>query len=274
MTSLRGSTMGLKDTIKGMAPTSYWPLDDQVGSASAHDEMGFHDGQPRGGVQFAGLPFGQAPAASFDGSLGSFIEVPNDLKYSQTYSNCLTACGFICPLALDFANVDGTVDKYIYWLEKSVETTLDVEYCFRLYNKTNPGRHSRGSFYHFNLGPPPQKGAGSYMEYGVSKVDVPIEIGKWYFFVGEAEPFLGPDDPTQGLIVWKNGVKAARSQEDKYVSYGIQPQHGQGLLRIGGSNPKVAFQGGIAHVAIWNRLLSDEENATLWAVAEEDLNGR
>ena len=163
------------------------------------------------------------------------------------------------------------MDQYVHWLEKSAESSRDVEYVFRLYNQTNPARHSRGSFYHFNLGHPPHLGAGSYMEYGVSAGDVPIEIGKWYFFVGEAEPYLGPQDGEHGLIIWKNGVKAVRTPPDRYAAYGIHPKPGPGILRIGGSYPKMAFQGGIAHVAIWNRLLGDDEVAMLWADGQADL---
>jgi hypothetical protein len=84
----------LKETIISLAPTSYWPLDDEAESSRARDEMSLHDGTPRGGVRFASLPFGKKRAPSFDGQLGSFIEVPNDPRYSQMFSNCLTACGW------------------------------------------------------------------------------------------------------------------------------------------------------------------------------------
>ena len=71
----------------------------------------------------------------------------------------------------------------------------------RFYNssKTNQTRHSRLSFYTFNLGAAPGEGNGSYMEYGVSANDgTPIELGKWVFVVGEAEPYL-PERPDHGL---------------------------------------------------------------------------
>jgi hypothetical protein len=63
----------------------------------------------------------------------------------------------------------------------------------RLYNQTNSTRHSRLSFYAFNLGSPAGKGAGSYMEFGVSANDATsIQAGNWVFLIGQAEPWIGP----------------------------------------------------------------------------------
>jgi hypothetical protein len=178
--------MSVKDAILITHPTSYWPLNDPDGF-SCHDEMGLHDAAvPMQGVTLAVIPFGTSQAPYFDGALRSFLTIGNDPKYSQPYANALTVAAWICPLALDNADTTGTQDQYVHFIEKAVGSSTDVEWVLRLYNQTNPTRHSRLSFYTFNLGSSVGEGNGSYMEYGVSSADeTPIELGKWVFVVGE-----------------------------------------------------------------------------------------
>ena len=72
----------------------------------------------------------------------------------------------------------GGQDKYVHHVEKAVAESVDAEWALRFYNQLNETRHSRLSFYTFNLGSPTGEGNGSYMEYGVSKNDeTPIELG-------------------------------------------------------------------------------------------------
>ena len=100
------------------------------------------------------------------------------------------------------------------------------------------------------------------MEYGVSKNDeTPIELGQWVFVVGEAEPSISR----------KQGVAAKREIPDKYGDFGVHPQHGSGSITVGGSQ-ETGLQGAIAHVAIWNRLLSDDEIASIWSAGASDLS--
>jgi hypothetical protein len=263
--------MSVKTAILATQPTSYWPLDDAAG-ASCHDEMGLHAASaPATGVNLAVIPFGEILAPYFDGALGSALAIDSDPKYSQPYANALTVATWICPLALDNTQTAGKKDQYVYPLEKAVGPSTDVEWAMRLYNKTNPTRHSRLSFYAFNLGPAPGEGNGSYMEYGVSANDeTPIELGKWVFLVGEAEPYISSSDLTTGCILWKQSVEATRVPEDKYGHYGVQPQAGSGAITIGGTQ-ETAFKGSIAHVAIWNRLLSAAEIASIWSEGETEL---
>jgi hypothetical protein len=98
----------------------------------------------------------------------------------------------------------------------------------------------------------------------------PIEVGKWVFLVGEAEPYISSSDLTTGCIEWKQSVEATRVLEDKYGRYGVQPQAGSGAITIGGTQ-ETAFKGSIAHVAIWNRLLSAPEIASIWAEGKTEL---
>src|SRR3954451_8503543 len=263
--------MSVKDAILRTQPTSYWPLDDPDGF-SCHDEMGLHDAAvPMQGVTLAVIPFGTSQAPYFDEALRSFLTIGNDPKYSQPYANALTVAAWICPLALDNSNTTGTQDQYVHFIEKAVGSSTDVEWVLRLYNQTNPTRHSRLSFYTFNLGSSVGEGNGSYMEYGVSSNDeTPIELGKWVFVVGEAEPWISPTDRKTGCVLWKQAVKSARVTADKYGAYHVRPQHGSGPITIGGMQT-TGFKGAIAHCAIWNRLLSSTEIASIWTAGATDL---
>jgi hypothetical protein len=264
--------MSLKSAILATAPTSYWPLDDVPG-ASCHDEMGLHAAVGSAGVKLAAIPFGVSSAPYFDGALGSALTVTDDPQYSQAHGNALTVAAWICPLARDNVHTGGSADRYVHFLEKSVTSSTDVEWAMRLYNMTNPQRHARLSFYTFNLGSPAGQGNGAYMEYGVSAHDsTPVELGKWLFLVGQAEPWISPNDLTTGCMFWKQNVKAARSPGDKYGTYHVRPQAGAGSLRIG-ATPSLGYKGSIAHVALWNRLLTSAEIAAIWAEGLTELRG-
>jgi Concanavalin A-like lectin/glucanases superfamily len=263
--------MSIKDAILGTQPTSYWPLDD-VGGAACHDEMGLHAASvPAQGVALAVIPFGSSQAPFFDGALGSFLTIDDDPQYSQPYGDALTVAAWIFPLMLDNTNTVGSKDQYVHFIEKAVGPSSDVEWALRLYNQSNPTRHSRLSFYTFSLGSPAGEGNGSYMEYGVSSNDeTPIELGKWVFVVGEAEPWISAEDQTTGCILWKQAVEAKRSPGDKYAAFHVQPQHGAGPITVGGTQA-TGFKGAIAHVAIWNRQLSSAEIASIWTAGATDL---
>jgi len=265
--------MAVKTAILATQPTSYWPLDDAAGT-SCHDEIGLHDASvPAAGVTLAAIPFGAIRAPFFDGALGSRLTIDSDSRYSQPFANALTVAVWICPLTLDNANVAGTSDQYVHFLEKAVASSSDVEWAMRLYNQTNPTRHSRLSFYALNLGSPAGKGAGSYMEFGVSTNDATsIQVGNWVFLVGQAEPWIAPDDLTTGCVLWKQNVEARRIPQDKYEyeEFHVHPQAGAGPLSVGGSQD-TGFKGPIAHLAIWNRLLSQDEIASIWAEGDAEL---
>jgi hypothetical protein len=164
--------MSVKDAILTTQPTSYWPLDDLGGSSSCHDEMGLHDASlPLAGVTLSVLPFGTAQAPFFDGALRSVLTIPDDPHYSQPFAKALTVSAWLCPLALNNANVVGGQDKYVHYVEKAVAESVDAEWALRFYNQLNKTLHSRLSFYTLNLGSPTGEGNRSYMEYGVSKND-------------------------------------------------------------------------------------------------------
>jgi hypothetical protein len=265
--------MTVKTAILATQPTSYWPLDDAAGT-SCHDEMGLHEASvPIAGVTLAAIPFGAIGVPLFDGALGSRLTIDSDPRYSQPFANALSVGVWICPLALDNANTAGKADQYVHFLEKAVASSTDVEYAIRLYNQTNPTRHSRLSFYIFNLGSPAGEGAGSYMQFGVSANDTtPIQAGNWIFLVGQAEPWIASDDLTTGSILWKQNVEAKRIPQDKYeyVAFHVHPQAAAGPLSVGGTQD-TGFKGSIAHLAIWNRLLAQDEIGSIWAEGDAEL---
>jgi hypothetical protein len=269
--------MPLKSTILALNPTSYWPLDDARGSASCLDAMGLTNAElPAAGVTLAAIPFGAGSAPLFDGEICSRLTIASAPQYSQPFANALTVGIWICPLALDNANTAGPPggDQYVHFLEKTVTPVLDTEWAMRLYNQDNPQRHSRLSFYMFNLrSTTTNRGAGSYMEFGVSNNDAtPVAAGSWLFVVGEAEPWISPDDQTTGCILWKQDVEAKRIPQDKYEypEFQVQPQAGAGPLSVGGT-AETGFKGAIAHLAIWNRLLSQDEIDSMWMQGIADL---
>jgi hypothetical protein len=202
------------------------------------------------------------------------LTIDDDSKYSQPYANALTVAAWICPLALDNANTAGKTGQYVHYVEKAVGPSTDTEWALRLYNQTNTSRQSRLSFYTFNLVSPLGKeneGNGSYMEYGVSHNDkTPIELGKWVFVVGEAERWIAASDLSTGCILWKQAVEAKRVLDDKYGEFKVHPQHGLGPITVGGTQT-TGFKGAIAHLAIWNRLLSATEIASIWTAGANDL---
>ncbi len=266
--------MTLKSTILDTDPTSYWPLDDAVGSSRIHDACGRHEGEPFG-ADLAEVPFGPARMPHFDGRLGKVITIPNDERYSHDYANALTVACWMAPSALDFRYTDGATDQYVHFIEKAQDSRQDVEWAFRLYNATNRQRHSRLSFYLFNLGRSQRHGAGAYMEFGPSRNDrTPVRSRRWIFLVGQGEGWIDGTEQSRGAILYKQGEMAKRSPGDKYNNppkWNVQPRHGPGVITLGGSIGKTAFCGAIAHVALWNRLLTAAEVASVFAAGQAEL---
>src|SRR4030095_1779549 len=163
------------------------------------------------------------------------ITIPDDERYSHEYANALTVACWVAPSALDFRYTDGSGPQFVHFIEKARTYVDDVEWAFRLYNVTNPTRMSRLSFYLFNLGHNPGKGAGAYMEYGRSVNDpTPVRARRWLFLVGQGEPWVDGTERDHGAILYKQGAMAVRSPGDKYNNqplWNVRPQHGPGGIR-------------------------------------------
>lgn len=266
--------MTLRSTILDTCPTSYWPLDTAAGSSRIRDECERHDAVPLG-VDLAEVPFGVTRMPHFDGRRGRVITIPDDERYSHAYANALTVACWMAPSALDFCHTAGSRDQYVHVIEKALADSQDVEWCFRLYNATNPELRSRLSFYLFNLGRPTGKGAGAYMEYGQSCNDLtPVRSRRWLFLVGLGEGWIDGTERRRGAILYKQAVMARRSPGDKYnnpPAWNVRPRHGPGVITLGGSTRKTAFCGALGHVALWNRLLASEEIARIFTAGQAEL---
>jgi hypothetical protein len=268
--------MPLKSTILALHPTSYWPLDDAAGSPACLDAKGLSNAAlPAAGVRLAAVPFGATHAPRFDGAIGSRLTIAAVPQYSQPFRNALTVSVWISPRTLDNVHTVGSEDQYVHFLQKGVTANVNVEWAMRFYNRNEQlTRHSRLSFYMFNLHSQTtsDKGAGSYMQFGLSTNDAtPVTPRRWLFLVGEAEPY-SPNDPTAGCILWKQGIEAKRSPGDRYKNpeFQVHPQAAAVPLNVGGTL-ETGFNGAIAHLALWNRLLAQDEINAIWTQGSADL---
>lgn len=113
------------------------------------------------------------------------------------------------------------------------------------------------------------------MEFGRSQNDTtPVRARRWLFLVGQAEGWIDGQEQCRGSILFKQGEMAVRSPGDKFNNppdWNVQPQHGRGVITLGGSICKTAFCGAIGHVAIWNRLLAANEVVAMFAAGQAEL---
>jgi hypothetical protein len=56
----------------------------------------------------------------------------------------------------------------------------------------------------------------------------------------------------------------------EYPEFQVHPEAGSGPLCVGGT-AQTGFNGAIAHLAVWNRLLSQDEIASIWTQGAADL---
>jgi len=181
----------------------------------------------------------------FDGSKTQYVEVadPETEDFSVTTTRALTISAWMRPDALRFEITEGS--GYVHWLGKGGLNRQ--EWVFRMYSDDNTEmRENRISFYVFNPGP--GRGCGSYFQ-------DPIEAGKWIHVVGMIDAMV------ETTSIYKNGEWR---NTNSYAGI-IDPAHGTAPLRVGTRDFASFFQGALAEVRVWNRLLSDEEIRELYA---------
>ncbi len=192
----------------------------------------------------------------FDGSNTNYVEVPDSTDFSVDTTGALTISAWMRPDALTFANTEGSLpnEQYVHWLGKG-ETTRH-EWVFRMYSLGDPPgpRESRISFYAFNL--VGGRGCGSYFQ-------DPIQAGQWVHIVGVA------DDSAQTTAIYKNGVLR---NTNSYAGI-ITPQHGAAPVRMATRDFASFFQGALAQVRVWNRVLSAQEVSDLYALGNVPQDG-
>ena len=90
--------------------------------------------------------------------LGAILTVDDDPRYSQPYANALSVAAWVCPLALNNAYTGGSTDQYVHFLEKAVDSSIEVEWAMRLYNQTNPNAIRGFRFTRLSWSLPPVRG--------------------------------------------------------------------------------------------------------------------
>jgi hypothetical protein len=194
----------------------------------------------------------------FDGSTTSYVEVPDSTDLSVDTTHALTISAWMRPDALTFTNTQGaSPQQFVHWLGKGHRT--EQEWTFRMYSigDASDPRQSRISFYVFNLNdPPPTRGCGSYFQ-------DPTIAGQWIHVVGVV------DDVVQTTSIYKNGELR---HTNSYAGI-ITPQHGTAPMRFGTRDFASFFQGALAEVRVWNRVLSDSEIGDLYALGVVSPDG-
>src|SRR5260370_9247743 len=95
--------------------------------------------------------------------------------------------------------------------------------------------------------PPPIRGCGSYFQ-------DPVQGGQWIHVVGVA------DNSAMTTTIYKDGVPR---NSNSYAGI-VTPGHGTTPLRMGTRDFASFFQGALAEVRVWNRVLNDQEIADLY----------
>ena len=186
----------------------------------------------------------------FDGSTTNYVEVPDSNDFSVDTTGGLTISAWMRPDALTFANTEGSRpdEQFVHWLGKG--SSGQQEWVFRMYSITDPAgaRENRISFYVFEGNtPPPIRGCGSYFQ-------DPVQTGQWIHVVGVA------DNSAMTTTIYKDGVPR---NTNSYAGI-VTPGHGTTPLRMGTRDFASFFQGALAEVRVWNRVLNDQEIADLY----------
>jgi hypothetical protein len=201
------------------------------------------------------------PPASFvlfDG-ISSHIDVPDNPDLSVATTGMLTVSAWMRADALTFPKTEGS--GYVYWLGKG--SGNQQEWSFRIYSQPNQeNRGNRISFYVFNPSSPrpPNLGIGSEFQDQVMP-------GEWIHVVAVVDG--------QQTRLYKNGVQRdcdqynTNSGDPTCNTYRsaewITPAHGTAPMRMGTRDLRSYFQGALAEIRIWNRALSADEIANLYA---------
>jgi hypothetical protein len=236
-------------------PVAYWPLDEAAGP-DAQDLMGdTHAGIYRGGVAFRqnGPLRDSADAAVGLNGMDAFVEVADSGAFSQPASGKgLSVEAWLRPDLLVFPGQ--TKEPYVHWLGKGEAGAF--EWGFRFYSK-NSSRPNRVSAYIWNSSSPPgvqNEGAGAYFE-------DELRPGAWVHIVACYDPG-DARNARAGVSIFKNGVLRHGPESSpgaRYASYEIRPAHGAAPVRLGTRDKRSFLSGGLAHIAIYPRVLSARE---------------
>lgn len=229
------------DLIIASNPVGYWPLRENADDESGNGRDGSSVGMPEfindktgGWVRLNGT---------------SFIEIPSDPAFSQpTSGSGLTVEVWMRPHVLNFSQ------EYIHWLGKGGKDKY--EWGFRFYSSCDTERPNRLSAYVWN--PIGGCGAGAYFQ-------EPVHENEWLYIVASFQPG-DANDSTAGVLIYKNGefkqgpVQSPATRYHHPPHWRIFPAAGDAPLRLGTrSDPANCLIGGLAEIAIYNRLLNEDK---------------
>jgi Concanavalin A-like lectin/glucanases superfamily len=188
-------------------------------------------------------------AGVFDG-LHDYVEIADRPDYSIATTAELTVVALIRPDSLRMPAQEGS--GYAHWLGKGVRG--QDEWTFRMYQLGNTEhRGNRISCYAFNLD---ARAGGTRFGIGSHFQDELIP-GQWLLVAGAW-------DATR-VSIYRDGLLRDSDLLDQSGTGGVTvvPAHGSAPVRIGTRDFNSFFQGAISLVAIFNRKLTDAEQAAL-----------
>jgi hypothetical protein len=245
-------------TVLSGRPVAYWAMTNPGGSEP--DLSGNHHSgsYPNGGRQ-AALPNGDG-AVDFDG-LSQYMTVPSDPSFSIPAAHQLSWEAWIRPDILQWTrHSDPHSDGYVLWLGKCQEHTKACEWDARLYSSSDT-RCNRLSAYVYN--PSGGLGSGAFWQAACGF----FKAGQWIHVVGEYQTLTNPkqcDKPVGTIDIWVNGVQwnASHHYPTGCMSqYSVTPVAGGSALNVGTVAMDSFFPGAIGKVAIYDRLLTQDEIA-------------
>jgi len=234
-------------TTLALDPVLYLGM--RPGSATEEPDLSHH--LPAGtyspeGVNRASarLPNGQA-ATVFDGS--SWLRLQSSPILSISHAGALTIEAWVNPATLRFARAESS--GYVQWLGKGASSAY--EYVLRMYSLGNSeGRDNRISGYAFNLSG--GKGSGAYFQDHV-------HVGAWIMIAVEFDTTPSAGFPSGWVAIFKDGALRQMVGLDQF---GVVPRPGSAPFTVGTVTGRSFFQGSIAKVAVFDRVLPTSDIVT------------
>jgi hypothetical protein len=239
-------------------PVAFWAMNKLLGSEPDLTGNG-HTGTYKGGsTALTTTPNGDQ-AADFNGS-NQYLTVPSSSEFSIPTTGSLTWEAWIKPEILQFPHDSG---GYVDWMGKCADYSPTCEWEARMYDTTNSeSRCNRLSAYVFN----PSAGLGSAADW--QPTCGLIQTSQWYHVVGEYTTSSQPSDCASAssypgsINIWVNGVQwnhSSHGQTGCMSQYSVVPKANSSPVNIGTMATDAWFQGALAKVAIYDRLLGQAQ---------------
>ena len=170
------------------------------------------------------------------------LVVPASQRISISHTGALTVEAWIRPATLAFNRTEGS--GYVEFLGKGARGAY--EYVLRIYSAGNSeGRGNRVSGYAFNLNG--GEGSGSYFQDR-------LHPDQWIMVVVEYSTTGPPDSSTGWIAIYKDG--RLRGERVPMSQFNVRPEAGPAPFVVGTLTGNSYFQGAIAKVAVFGRVLT------------------